>query len=257
LGAVQHWESLGRGAALDLLPPQTAALSVGKDETLSLLLSGWAGILAQGLPAQVPVLVPQDDPAYEWRLMGLGAAAAVLASLLHAGMQHYQSRSLGADMVFLRGVESQVRALETEVKKYQDMRDQLQKKQEPSHARLTATPEVLAGLRRRFAVLLGELSAYDSEDLVIDEIRTLPGAVIVNGVSLSASASNALASAMELRLQDLGWRVDPPRKTALALAAGGGPWAFEIQLVDTGTAGFSALAAPVPMPRFGGGGRPW
>jgi hypothetical protein len=245
LGDKIHWESLGEGMAMDFLPEQTRAVSLDRDDTLGLWLSAWGRTLAGGKPAHLPALVPPDDPNRERWLMAAGASVALALCLLHFGWQYRREHSLESDKVFLKGSESQIRGLETEVGRYQKQRDEMAKKLEPGmRGRAAATPEVLAALRQRLTALLREIAVNSTDGVVIEEIRTKPEATIVKGISLNAAEANKLASALEARLRGLGWRIEPPRKKDLALDAGGGPWEFEILLSDAGSSGYPNAPKP-------------
>lgn len=250
LGAKVQWEALGDGMAVDFLPSNTRVVNLDNDDTLSLWLERWGQTLLHGAPGHCPALLPPEDPARENWIMAAGAAGALAVCLLHWGIQYYRMQSVEPDKIFLKRSESSLVGLETEIGRYKRQHDELIKKLEPGlRGRATATPEVLAALRKRMAALLRELALNASDAVVIEEIHTKPESIVVKGVSLEAAEANRLAQALETHLHGLGWRIEPPRKKDLGMDASGGPWQFEILLSDAGQAGF---ANPTPTQGTGG-----
>lgn len=243
LGDKLHWETLGDGLAVDFLPPTALAINLDQDDTLFRWLEAWGQTLVKALPTHIPVLAPPEDPNRERWLMAAAAAVALAVCLGHLGWQQHRQSRLAPDRAFLKRSQAQISGMEMELTRYKKQHDELIKKLDPGmRVQAVATPEVLAALRKRLAVLMRAVAVNSSDGIVIEEIHTKPNALIVKGVSLDAAEANKLASALEAQLGGLGWRIEQPRKKDLALDAHGGPWEFEILLDDAGPAGFADTA---------------
>lgn len=229
-----------------ILLDEAECLLLERESVLAAWLAAWTGVLAQAQAPLVPILRPGHDPRRELRLSLALGAAALSVCLLHFGWQNHRTQTFRAESSGRKAIETRLQTLQMSVRKSREKRDELRNKLSPAKGPQAPVAELLEALRRRPAVLLRELALNATDGLVLEEIRTRPEAVTVKGVCLNVGEANALAAVLESRLHEAGWHVAPPRKKDLALAAGGGPWEFEITLMDAGIRGFAALEHPAP-----------
>ena len=86
----------------------------------------------------------------------------------------------------------------------------------------------------RIAKLLNLLVELRTKELVIQEIGGNEDGVLISGISLNGESAQGLASRLRERAVPLGWVVNPARQQGQQKLTTGGPWAFNIQLTDTG-----------------------
>jgi hypothetical protein len=82
---------------------------------------------------------------------------------------------------------------------------------------------------RRHATLLATLASATPSEVAITSIDEGGGEVRLSGLSLSPEVAG-FATNMASALEPFGWRIEPPRRRALNLAADGGPWVLDWSL---------------------------
>ncbi len=87
--------------------------------------------------------------------------------------------------------------------------------------------------------MLEALANGRPENLLLESIATDKDDIKINGISLDATSANQLANYLETQLTTLGWSFAAPAKKNMELMNGGGPWEFEIKLLDLGVEGFN------------------
>nr|WP_305906753.1 hypothetical protein [Methylomarinum sp. Ch1-1]MDP4519457.1 hypothetical protein [Methylomarinum sp. Ch1-1] len=76
------------------------------------------------------------------------------------------------------------------------------------------------------------------EELVVETIENRNNDIVITGVTLKPQLANQLATYLQDNLPDLNWHVQAPTKKDMALFDDGGPWSFELALIDEGIPGF-------------------
>ena len=99
-----------------------------------------------------------------------------------------------------------------------------------------ACRKAMQAQRQRVATLIRTLARQDTGQMVIETIDSQGDGLVLQGVCLTPQAADKLVGELSTALEPLGWRVRLPKRSALAVATGGGPWRFEVQLSDTAAA---------------------
>ena len=86
--------------------------------------------------------------------------------------------------------------------------------------------------------MLEALAEGRPDNLLLEEISVDKDIVRLRGLTLDSTSANELASFLEKNLSTLGWSVTTPSKTNMDVLTQGGPWEFEIKLLDLGLDGF-------------------
>jgi hypothetical protein len=103
--------------------------------------------------------------------------------------------------------------------------------------------------RRRLPELLRRLSAdpSSSRDWVLQKISGSGRELTLAGTTMHPEHISRLASELSVDLESLGWGVEPPKQDARNLVESGGPWAFELKLVDRKQAPAATPVATAPV----------
>lgn len=204
------------------------------DETLSAWLTSCAAVLAQK-SSRVPLIKPASRPMTN-RQRGL-MTAALAALVIVACYAHYawldaQQQAAQTQLdARAKGTKSAA-ATKKQVTAAQKEVTELAARVATLERAAVQREATRAAHRARWSRLLALLSAHAPADLVVQRIEGDGFNVTISGVSLRPELSNTLASALGRELAALGWRVQPAKKQAMSLSADGGPWSFELRLVD-------------------------
>jgi cell division protein FtsB len=235
-------EQLGSGAVQEM-EAEIAHARLDDEGDLTRWLGAWAMLLTAADAPAVPVFRPKAHPYREYFFMGGVAAAALVICISHLGWFSVRANRAQVQLEVLKKTEAEIKTLRDAIKKKQDEHDKLRKEVAMLEGSQASLPAVVSALRRRPAVLLKALSEYRTEGIVIDEIATDQGEIMVRGIALRPSEANHLASLLHDRLQFSGWDVAPSLSNDLKALPEGGPWGFEIKLRDNGLEGFSRSPA--------------
>ena len=108
----------------------------------------------------------------------------------------------------------------------------------------------LAAHRLRWKKLLELLAEHRPQHLVVQKIDSTGERLNITGLCLGPHPANELASDLETRLRELGWRIQPARQEAGKALAGGDPWKFELVLKDFIPAAVATAAVVLRGPAF-------
>lgn len=236
-GAVEYSETLLNNK-IELLPDTAFNLHLNHVEHVADWLLVWAGVLSKkDLPA-VPVLRYQSKINQDVLLMASGGLAALLICAAHSSWHLYQAKHFTAEFTALQKVESSITALRTTLTAEQDKRDKLKAKIDKLKGDSETLPRLIKALQHRPAQLLDALARGRPEKLLVESIAVDKDEVKIKGISLDAISANELSNYLEKQLSALGWSVIAPTKNNMELFVDGGPWEFEIKLLDLGVDGF-------------------
>ncbi|MCX7103557.1 MAG: hypothetical protein NTX38_19245 [Methylobacter sp.] len=237
-GEVEHTETLLNNK-IELLPDTTFYLHLNDVEPVADWLLVWARALAQkDLPA-VPILRYQSKINKDLLLMASGASVALLICVGHLSWHLYQANHFTAEFTALQKVETSITALRKTLSGEQDKRDKLKAKIDKLKGDSETLPRLIEGLQHRPAQLLEALAKGRPENLLVESIAVDKDEVKISGISLDAVSANELSNYLEKQLSALGWSVIAPTKKNMELFVDGGPWEFEIKLLDLGVDGFN------------------
>lgn len=224
---------------IELLPETAFNLHLNDAEHVADWLLVWAGVLAKkDLPA-VPVLRYQSKINKDLLLMASGGSVALLVCVGHLSWHLYQANHFTAEFAALQKVETSMISLRKALTDNQDKRNKLKEKIDKLKGNSETLPRLIKGLQHRPAQLLDALARGRPENLLVESIAVDKDEVKIGGISLDATSANELSNYLEKQLSALGWSIIAPTKKNMELFVDGGPWEFEIKLLDLGVDGFN------------------
>lgn len=235
----EHSETLLTDA-IQVLPETHFRLFLNDDEPITSWLALWAMALAgkTPLPLNVPVLRYRSSVNQDVLLMAASGGVAVLICVLHLVWNLYQTNDYGNKVIALKKIETSIAGLSKGVSEDNDKKDNLNTTIGNLKGETESLPSLINGLQHRPAQLLEAIAKGRPNNLLLEEIVVDKDAIRIKGLSLDSTSANELVSFLEKQLSSLGWSVSAPSKTNIAAFAEGGPWEFEIALVDLGLDGF-------------------
>lgn len=219
--------------------------SLVPEESLRLWLADWAAVLFGPSPS-VPLARPAPRPMSKQRRLAIAAGLALMAGALCYG--HYtlaEERIAGLNAQIL-GIKNQVGKLDALKKQGADLakkRDKSRDELQTLSKKVDDCTATLSAHRSRWQKLLLLLAENRPQHLMVKKIDGRDERINISGLCLGPHPANALASDLESRLRELGWRVQPARQEAGKALASGDPWKFELSLKDIAPTGDSAQAA--------------
>jgi Tfp pilus assembly protein PilN len=237
-GEVEYSETLFN-KTIELLPETAFYLHLNDVERIAGWMQVWAGVLVKkDLPA-VPVLRYQSKLNKDLLLMASGGSVALLICAGHLSWHLYQANHFTFEFEALQKVETSMTSLRKTIIDAQGKRDKLKAEIDKLKVDSETLPKLIKGIQHRPAQLLEELARGRPENLLVESIAVDKDEVKISGISLDATSANELSTYLEKQLSTLGWSVIAPTKKNLELFDGGGPWDFEIKLLDLGADGFN------------------
>ncbi len=237
-GEVEHSETLLNNK-IELLPDSAFLLHLNNVEPVADWLLLWAIALTRKDRPAAPVLRYQSKINKDLLLMASGGSLALLLCAGHLSWHLHQANQFTAEFSALQQVETSMTALRKTLTDNQNKRDKLKTKIDKLKADSEILPGLIKSLQQRPAKLLEALAKGRPENLLVESIAVDKDEVKISGVSLDAVSANELANYLEKQLLTLGWSVIAPAKKNMELFVDGGPWEFEIKLIDLGADGFS------------------
>lgn len=224
---------------LEVLPETGRQFRLNEEHDLSLWLSLWAQTLVGQKNPLVPLIKPASNfnPNIAW-MAGTGGGALLLC-LLHAGWFIHQSNYYQTEADALTQVDTSMKALRKQINDSRDQKDKLEQKLNQLSGDADLIPNSLKSLQQRPARLLLALANGRENELVIETIENRKNELVITGVTLLPHLANQLATYLQDNLPEMNWHVQVPTKKDMELFDEGGPWSFELTLIDEGIAGFS------------------
>lgn len=237
-GEVPHSETLLNNK-IELLPDTAFNLHLKDVEHVADWLLVWASVLAKNDLSAVPVLRYQSKINKDLLLMAFGGLVALLICIGHSSWHLYQAKHFTAKFTALQKVETSMTVLRKTLSDEQGKRDKLKEKIDKLKGNSETLPKLIKGLQHRPAQLLDALARGRPENLLVESIAVDKDEVKIIGISLDATSANELSNYLEKQLLTLGWSVIAPAIKNMELFVDGGPWEFEIKLLDLGMDGFN------------------
>ncbi len=224
---------------LEVLPETRNQYHLNRDHDLILWLGLWSQCLITDKNPSVPIIKPAGsyNPDMMW-MAGTGVGALALC-LLHAGWFISQSNHYQFEVDRLTKIDQSMKGIRKQITDSRGQKDSLQKKLDKLQNDAERIPETIVNLQQRPAKLLKALALGRDPNLIIETIENSKNNLVINGVTLEPLLANQLAVYLQNNLPNLNWHVQAPVKKDMKLFDGGGPWSFEITLIDEGIPGFS------------------
>lgn len=204
------------------------------DEQLEAWLAQWAGFVIRGEASRLSCLVPPSKPVSPRHKVVVAATLATVLMFLCV-LHHFYQRSR------IQAVLAELNARKFHVAEEDDFRKRLQLlvKQQPdleSKVDRLQTQRVtlnsLLAKRDRIKTLLSALASAGNEQLAIEKIDSTNEGLRILGESVASDAASRFARDLKSQLHLVGWDVQAPRQTGRNQLLDGGPWKFEIDLLD-------------------------
>lgn len=224
--------------AIQILPETTFQSFLKDDEVITRWLTLWASALTEKTPFFVPVLQYRSTINKDVLFMAGGGGLAIIICLGHLVWNLYQANDYGNKVTELKNIETSIATLNKSVTENNDKKDKLTTTISKLKTESESLPNLINGLQNRPVQLLEALAKGRPDTLLLEEIVVDKGVIHLKGLTLDSTSANELVSFLEKHLSTLGWSVSSPSKTNMATFADGGPWEFEIDLVDLGLDGF-------------------
>lgn len=224
---------------LELLPETRVIKHLNDDEAIAEWLGLWAAALVNKTPPAVPVLHHQSNLNQNLVLMASGGIIAAVICAGHLSWHLYQANFYTAELEALQKTQTTMTTMRKALTDDRAKRDKLLADNAKLKGDTETLPTLIKNIQRRPSQLLEALAKGRTENLLVERIDADKDAVKISGVTLDATSANALSNYLEQQLATLGWAFMAPAKKNLELFAEGGPWEFEITLLDSGAAGFN------------------
>jgi len=237
VAAVETLDAMGRRSldglgALDL----GGMLNLSDDATLRHWLAAWNRAL--GSRATVAPVVTAPARPMTQRQQGMIAAVLGLAVLgacyAHGRWVEKQIATANAEQNIVEGPGKEVDSIKQQKTTIEKELTKIREEAAKLRVDVTQAETLFESHRRRLPELLRRLSADSSasRDWVLQKISGSGRELTLGGLTMHPEHISRLASELSVDLEPLGWGVEPPKQDARNVAPSGGPWAFELKLVD-------------------------
>ena len=223
---------------IHILPESQFQVFLRDEQPIEHWLSLWAVALVAKIPPTVPILRSHSTINKNLLFMGGGGGVALLFCLAHVLVNLYQTNYYNEEIRRLKQLEGSTNSVTKALADDQAKKGKLSESIKSLKGQTETLPNLITGLQRRPAQLLEALAEGRPDNLLLEEISVDKDIVRLRGLTLDSTSANELASFLEKNLSTLGWSVTTPSKTNMDVLTQGGPWEFEIKLLDLGLDGF-------------------
>ncbi len=213
---------------------QGPVFSLFSEESLRSWLTAWAEQLFSASPG-VPLVRPAPRPMSKERRLAITGGLTVAAAMICFGHYTLTERQIADLQAQTKAINEQVTSLTALKKQATDLttkRDKLRGEMQALSQKVQDCTATLAAHRLRWQKLLELLAEHRPQHLLVQKIDSSGERLNITGLCLGPHPANELASDLETRLRELGWRVQPARQEAGKALASGDPWKFELVLKD-------------------------
>jgi len=237
-GAVDKSEAIINNK-IEYLPETNESFHLTLDGAIVFWLGLWSNYLVNTDEPALPLINVQRKINMDLVYMLGGGGLALLLCASHFTWNLYQRNEFEFQVEQLSKAEKDIKSAREGVNKNRSELDTLREKTTLLASNSQVIPLAMKALQQRPMALLMALSEHAPKDLIIESIgRDEETNIVITGVSLQPQLVNQLASNVKADFTALGWRMNTPTKTDLEAFDEGGPWEFNLVLVDDGLAGF-------------------
>ncbi|MEL7499749.1 MAG: hypothetical protein AAFN77_19255 [Planctomycetota bacterium] len=217
----------------DQPPAYTGSLESLSDETI---LHRWVQGLATRVanPAGFPHVAAPQASASNKTLFFVGATAAMITLLLSGSLVWSMNSRLSEMKAAIARAEeptAEKKSLDKAIKELNKSFEILRLEVDEARAK-SDNLRVLVDSGDRFAVLLESLAQYSDSNMVIDSVSPKPYGLLLSGRAIRNNAVTQSVQRLEQPLAAVGWSIRPPSVSGTNQTEAGGPWTFEIYLID-------------------------
>ncbi|MEL7266158.1 MAG: hypothetical protein AAFP69_15280, partial [Planctomycetota bacterium] len=185
-------------------------------------------------PIGFPHILAPQVPTTSKTFFRVGVVAT-LVSLLLCGTMAWtmtsQASSMRSEIDRLKKPAEDKKRLDKNIKELEGQIDELRLQSDEVLAKRDRL-RLLMDRGNRFSVLLRSLAGTAESNVVVDSITPVRNGVALKGRTIRNEAVSQLVQRLEPEIAGMGWAVRPPTVTGANQTKSGGPWTFEIQLVD-------------------------
>lgn len=207
------------------------SVSLDEEMILKAWLQEWV-LELMGDRIRVPLVRPLPRPIPDTQRMAIAAGLALMAGAICVGhhffLQH-REKVLKRLLVEAERPAKEMAALTAQANSLQGQLDSVRNESRELRDLREFWKDTLDKEHRRHAVLLGTLARATPPNLAILSIHEHAGELHLTGLSLSPDVPG-FATNIATAVEPFGWRIEPPRRRALELAEGGGPWKLDWSL---------------------------
>jgi hypothetical protein len=225
------------------------SLNLADEATLRRWLAAWNRALRAKTPA-VPLVTVPARPMTQRQQQMIAAVVGLLA--LGACYGHHawvknQMEAAATEQTRLEAPGKEVASVKLQATSIEKELTKIREEAAKLKVEVTQAEAIFDSHRRRLPELLRRLSADSSasHDWVLQRISGSGRELTLGGTTMHPEHISQLASELSVDLESLGWGVEPPKQEARNLSENGGPWAFELKLVDRKQT-TATPAAPTP-----------
>ncbi|MEO1523894.1 MAG: hypothetical protein AAFX06_00580 [Planctomycetota bacterium] len=217
----------------DRPPRYTGSLESLSDEPI---LERWLqGVVTRvSNPAGFPHITAPQPPTSDRTFVAVGATTALLVAIV-CGVLAWTMKSrvaeMNAEIERLEEPAAQKKRLSKVVADLTTELEDLRGRAEEAESK-RANLRVLVDQGDRFAVLLLSLAEQSGDYLVVDAVTPEATGLVLSGRAIRSDAVTQMVQRLETDVAPVGWGVRPPSVSGSNQTTGGGPWTFEIELVD-------------------------
>jgi hypothetical protein len=257
VAAAQAWRTEAGVATVDTLDgsgrrtrDDLPALNLSDEEVLRRWLAAWNRAL-RARTIEAPVVTASARPMTQ-RQQGMVAAVLGLV-VLGACYGHNEwvkngIEAANTEQTALEAPGKEVASLKQQASTIEKDLTKVREEEAKLKIEVTQAEAMFDSHRRRLPELLRRLSAdpNSSRDWVLQKISGSGRELTLAGTTMHPEHISRLASELSVDLESLGWGVEPPKQDARNLVESGGPWAFELKLVDRKHTQAVTPATPAP-----------
>jgi hypothetical protein len=206
-------------------------VSLDEEMVLKSWLQEWATDLT-GERSRMPLVRPAPKPMPDAQRVALAASLALAAGAICVGhfffMQH-RDRVLRRELMEAEAPSKRLAEHTAAANSLQGQLEQVRREAQELRELREFWKDTLDKEHRRHATLLLTLAQATPPDLAIITIDEYSGELHLTGLSMTPDVPG-FATNVASAVEPFGWRIEPPRRRALNLAADGGPWQLDWSL---------------------------
>ena len=158
-----------------------------------------------------------------------------------------EKERLSAELAQVQAPAAKLKTINEQFQQVEKTRTSLATDNQGLKSQLGQSRQVVANYRRRIGALLGGLSDYDNDYLVVHAISSDADQLRISGRCMEPRLASGLAQRLASRLSELGLEIAPPTCEATYVQPNGAPFDFELTIRER-PGGENAGASRQPPP---------